>query len=404
MDKKILSKIHLLWGISVFFMSASIFSGIILFDISTDIQLHLDYIIRIIDRELPPPSNFLYYLIVYVLAAFRSDINALSISAVLVLSLSLTFKYIITVQFLVKNVSTCPQKSILLEKYIMFISLTLLIVFSLPAVNSILEYHYYIGQIPPNVWHNSTTIFLMPFALMLFLISCEQIENPVNYRIITITLLLIFNILIKPSYVFVFFIAYPIMMTLKFRFGKIMLLNMIPVVIGGMFLFFQYLGIYKYGYGNLYHDNSRVVVDIFGVWSQFSSNIISSLIVSVFFPLVYLLIYRDSVIESVQLRYALLSYIVAVSIFSIFSETGTRQYHGNFFWQCVVTSYFLFMVTVGLFLRKVACTVPLQDGVGINDIFTKLSLKDKVIGVSYILHFFSGIIYLSIIFFMKRYY
>jgi len=48
------------------------------------------------------------------------------------------------------------------------VSFTLLFVFSLPSVQVFTNKFYYLGQFTPNVWHNSTTIFLMPFALLLF--------------------------------------------------------------------------------------------------------------------------------------------------------------------------------------------------------------------------------------------
>jgi hypothetical protein len=55
----------------------------------------------------------------------------------------------------------------------------------------------------------------------------------------------------------------------------------------------------------------------------------------------------------VLLQYAVIGYLIAVSICTILTETGPRQFHGNFFWQNIICSYILFLVLSVLFAEKI---------------------------------------------------
>ncbi len=65
----------------------------------------------------------------------------------------------------------------------------------------------YLGKTVSNVWHNSTIIFLFPFALILFWEEYKIIYKK-GYcnkgKILLVFILVVLNALIKPSFLFVF--------------------------------------------------------------------------------------------------------------------------------------------------------------------------------------------------------
>jgi hypothetical protein len=99
------------------------------------------------------------------------------------------------------------------------------------------------------------------------------------------------------------------------------------------------------------------------------------------FVIVYSCFNWRDIARSLLFQYALVAYLIAVGIFSLLIETGSRAYHGNFFWQCVVCSYLLFMVVLMLFSERVG-------RIGMR------GWKEKVILLTFLAHVLSGIGYL----------
>ncbi|MDO6444986.1 hypothetical protein Q4493_04275 [Colwellia sp. 1_MG-2023] len=362
----------------IFILSLLIFSWIS-FNVSTDINLHAEMIRKISDKTILPPANFLYYLTVYFFSFFETNIDNLLFSSIFTLTIALTAKFILTrkiFQYYNQNNKEIRKNSYV---FILLPSILLLFVFSLPASN------YYLGQIPPNVWHNSTTILVMPFSLALFFLSYLQLIKPSNKRISTLVILCLLNILIKPSYFFVFAMVFPLLLLKTFKFNNAMWRNLIPVFIGTLTTLILYYLIYSLSYGNQYADKASIIIKPFSVWSYFTPNILYSLVASLVFPIIYIGFYWRDVFKNLLLQYATISYLVAISLTALLSETGAREYHGNFFWQSTICSYILFLVTTLLFVEKVA--------------FSGLKpLKNKVILGAFLLHFLAGIAYLIKIF------
>jgi hypothetical protein len=197
-----------------------------------------------------------------------------------------------------------------------------------------------------------------------------------------ISLLVIVNILIKPNFFWVFLVVYPLLLATRIGVGRKFLLNVLPIAILGVLLLSA-----QYYFLNIYPDaataaESGIKISPFSVWSHYSSNIPLSIVVSSFFPLVYLCFHLKEVLKNLLLKYAVSLYLVAISIFSVLSETGPREFHGNFFWQCVACNYILFMVVCILFMEK----APFNS---------KMGKKEKVIVSSFLLHVAFGIIYLG---------
>lgn len=371
----------------IFILASCIFGSFLYLQIPTDIQLHIARTQAMIARTIPPDANFLYLFFIYALALFSSNQLALSISSVIVLALATTAKFFITRRFLAINNDGKPKSNDPSSLLVLVFANLLLVAFSLPT-SSVLKGYYYLGQTPPNIWHNPTTILLLPFAMMLFLVSHDQMVKPTRIRIFVITILCALNILIKPSFYFVFTVVYPLMMLKTVGIKKEFWINMFPLFLGAILLAGEYYWIYHFE-GTI-RGTTSVAVNPFFVWSYYSPNIVLSIIASILFPIAYLCFYHKDVLQNSLLQYAFLAYGVAVMLFAILTEVGARQFHANFSWQCIVCNYILFAVVSKQFLDKVKA-----DGI--------IHWKNKIIFSAFLVQVLAGCLYLIKIFITKDY-
>jgi hypothetical protein len=175
------------YSVAIFCLSALIFYLILTLPVVTDIQYHVSILQNWINGRSILPATFLYYLTIYAVAFFQNNSQLLLIASAFILAASVTLKFIITRKIIYDSIKE-SEKIIYSWHWISIFSLLLILAFSLPAASNNPNW-IYIGQIPPNVWHNSTTIFLMPFALLLFWSSYKQLVNPQNNRIWVLLLL-----------------------------------------------------------------------------------------------------------------------------------------------------------------------------------------------------------------------
>jgi hypothetical protein len=387
---------RLYWEIGVFLGSLSLFGAILVFGIGTDIQIHADVIRRVREGSLLPPANFLYYLVVSAITLFGTSKVALYVASSITLATAETAKFTITRKIVAKYCSGSLGGGHRPGVMIPLFSVLLLVAFSLPAnavlknlllvalglpTGNLLKEHFYLGQIPPNVWHNSTTIFLMPFALLLFWLSYEQLIRPTRRGVVLITVLCMLNVLAKPSFFFVFSVAYPIMLARCFGLGRKLWWNLLPVAVGTLLVGGMYFLIYRLNFGSPQLERSGIAVRPLLVWSHYSTSIAVSLASSLMFVIVYSCFNWRDLTKSLLFQYALVAYLIAVGIFSLLIETGSREFHANFFWQCVVCSYLLFMVVLMIFSERVG-------RIGMR------GWKEKVILLTFLAHVISGAGYL----------
>ncbi len=386
------NKQTLIWSACILAASLTFFGAIFILDIETDIQAHLELLQKTIRGEMPIAvnANFMFYLAAYIIALCQNNQFFLSVSASIVLALAVTARFLLTRYYLEKHMQRILTVRINSGKLLWFASLAMLLTFSLPTFNLFLQNNYYLGQIPMNVWHNSTTILLMPFAMLLFFRSFEQLEKPTQRGILIITGMVALNLAAKPSFFFVFCMVYPLMLLWQFGLSRQFWQNMIPVMIGLGLLAAQYYAIYQIGYRAGYTDEREVVINFLAVWHIFSPNIPLSLLASLVFPLTYLVSYPGDLAKNRLVQYSCLAYLASLVIFSILAETETHLGHGNFFWQTVVCSYLLFVVLLMQFIPKLLLA-------GLS------GWKNRLILMAFALHAASGIIYLIRFLIFKTY-
>lgn len=145
-------------------------------------------------------NNFLMYLLANVLSFFSGALFPIQCAIVVLIAASNTAKYV-----LMKN-EFCRMVNV---KHAMVASAALLFVFVIPVFYFLkvfgvfletnnMYFQYYV----PNVWHNSTILCMMPFAIVTFLLSIRQFEQYDKKRNGLIILFVVLCTLIKPSFFF----------------------------------------------------------------------------------------------------------------------------------------------------------------------------------------------------------
>jgi hypothetical protein len=328
----------------------------------------------------------LYYIVVMTLGFFQNNVTFISFVSIAVLVISVVAKFILT-SFIFRNEISRNGFS-LNEKYRIGsydIDLTA-IIFLIVLLICLAENWIYkpsatmaLGYLPVNTWHNSTTIFLMPFAIWLFyqsyifLVSHDPRSN--NFRpLLALLGLTLFSVFIKPSYFFVFSIAFPLYYLLRFGFNR----NLIYTGMVSLLSASGLLLVYRYVYVG---SDSSVVIHPFYVWNFWSNNIPLAFLCSVVFPAVFLLFYFRETVKDHLLSYAWIQMVVAVGIFIMLSETGGREMHCNFGWQTIICNFILFFCTWILFLRLMLKK-------------RSFEMKDRIILGSFMIHVLSGIVFL----------
>ncbi len=406
MNKKlIVSSIAMVWLLSVV-----LFTMILYFQVDTDIQNHTKYTLQMIDGAVSPPANFLYYIAQYLIAQYLiphpgSTLQQLYVAAVFLLSAAVALKYMITYRFLLSLWVTEVTSSTCRECLVVSFALCLILVMAIP-LPLLVGGRYYIGHITPNVWHNSTTIFVAPFCLLLFWISYKQLVVPHRSRLWLISVLVVLILTIKASYLFVFFVTYPLFLMIQYRSGREFWINMGPVLLGAVLLALQYYVIYCLEYTNYgIRNDNRVAIHPFLVWSYYSPSIPLSLLGSLAFPIAYLAFYWRDLGHDRLLQYALAGYLVGVLVMSLFVEEGSRRTHANFFWQAFLSAYMLFMVLVGRLVTQMdRDAVSAGKPLTISAIPLVLSRRNLFILAVFLIHLIAGIIYLVRLFVLRSFY
>lgn len=322
------------------------------------------------------PGDVLFYWIESVLALFQPHNRRLFAGLVVMLALAGGVKTYLTVrlaetEYTRRTGARLPLAGALLAAACMF-------AFGLPIG---LRYPQFI---PANVWHNSTTALLMPLALGLFMVSIAYLREPARRRLWVMLVLLVVNILAKPSFALCFLVAFPVAVFLRNRRTGPLVALTGPVLLclaGGVVLIAQYVYIYVAGLGNPLVQSSGIYVAPFHVWSRYSPSIALCLVASYAFPAAALALGGSAVRGRLVVRYALGLAVAGLAWFALMGEKGHQEFHGNFMWQAIVTSYILFAAAVGAVLTWIR--------------ETKLGWRQYTVLVIFALHVAGGVQYLA---------
>lgn len=343
--------------------------------IYTDIQLHVEILINNLnDKTTPFPP--LYYYLIYFFAFFSNDVAHLSSSSIVMLAFFVALKYYFTGRYLMSALNSNSDFKI-------YLFLLVAVTFATPALYFNIYEPMYLGKISPNVFHNSTTIMVMPFSLLLWWSLLRFFEGKPS-SIYLMILLCIISILIKPSYV----MAFIPMIFLIFGYGLwsnnehyIRLWRLVFLASLCVLLLYFWIFVTR-------SKGNSVEFNFMGFYNHYSKNLVKDFFLSLLFPLVVFSMYCKSLLINRRVVISLCIFIFGLIIAVSLEEVGGRSMHGNFTWGAIISLYILFM-ELSYFLLSV------QD---------KNSLKFKICLIALSFHLLSGLLYVFKFIFLGSYF
>jgi hypothetical protein len=342
--------------ITLFIFCIFLFS-FILQNVTTDISEHLEHIIAINDHKKSYPPNFAFYLLINILSGFSSKIPLMNGITIIILSGAVIAKYILSKKMLYAlgkdSIKNYDYKNITLMSMLLF--------FCFPIPDSFAVFvldKMYLSRIPPTIWHNSTTIMVFPFALLLFWKQYQVLNTnkTSNKTILSLNVLVCVNIIIKPSFTFVYVPVTFLLLLYKLKTysKKERILHITPILTAILMIILQYYLIYQIGMGTFQTKESSVSLGIpftfFSLWVP-TWYIPISFLLSFLFPLFMMIAYKE-IFRYQPFLYSLYLLIFGVLVSAVFIESGPRMTHGNFMWQNIFCTYLLFLSSVSFIMLK----------------------------------------------------
>lgn len=314
------------------------------------------------------------------LSLFSGALFPIQCAIVVLISVSNTAKYV-----LVRN-EFCQKYGVKTAK---MASAALLFVYVIPVLYFLKIFgvflninNMYLQYYVPNVWHNSTILCMMPFAIVTYLLSIRQFEQYDKKRNGLIVLFVVLGTLVKPSFFFCYALAFPIIMFVRYRFGKEFFCSLLPVLIGCACVLYEFLTIYDGGDGN------GVSIDVLPLFTlDFWESRILYFAVSMALPAFFVVFYYKEIHRDREFWFVLIMLVVALGVVWCCHETGDREGHGNFGWQVVSAMWFVYYYILKTILKR---NKALQD----NSCPRLQILVSKGFMVLYGIHVAMGILYL----------
>ncbi len=335
-----------LWivGLTVGLFVLPIF-GFFSFGNRSDHTPHLGLVRDLIERSRWQP-HFLYHLAVGAASGWQSSPGHLATAGTVVLAIATVARALLT-YCLIDPEGRRPVRTFLCC-WALLLAMPLWNWWKFPIL--------YLGQVTPNVWHNPTFVFAMPFTLALFMQAAQYLREPTRRNLVMVGLLMPLSALAKPNYVLAFGPCWAGLLGVRcltsFRIGWVAARrSMIDTVIAFgpvvVVLIIQYVTTFNSAGSGPDH----IVLAPLKVWSLYSPNIPASILLGIAFPLATVACYpRQSLGDS---RFLLAWAVLAVSIlqFALLGETR-RMSHANFAWGSYMADHVLFALCCSLLLRQ----------------------------------------------------
>jgi len=353
--------------------------------VTTDMKQHARFAREMISGDRATFGNFLFYWLVNIFSFFSVKKIPSGISLCFLIAIATTFRYHLS-QIIIFNSFQNPKKEKRFFWISVIISISLIFVFAIPIPSYFVHGYFLMGNFSPNVWHNSTTIFLFPFSFLLFYFSYKQLITFSLKRNFWILGMIILNILIKPSYFFVFVCIYPLFLIFRYKLNKNFWYSIIPIIVGLSLLALEYISIYITPNDSFGGSSSSVVFRPFYFYTQCANlwELPFSLFFSLLFPFSYVIFNFYKLKKSLLFQFTTLSFLVSVLIYLLLAESGPRANFGNFQWQVIICTWFCFFVSILSLIRDF-------DSQG-------FTVKNKILISIYSLHVLTGFVYLIKIF------
>jgi len=362
----------------VFFVS--FFCAFFRFATHSDIYLHASIAISKMQNGQMFSGNFLSFFLMNVFSVFSTTYMYVTVACCFLLALSVVAKYWIVLHFFFNKMN---------NKDAGIVSFSLLFVYILPFYLPIecfqgnYPLRFYINYFVPNVWHNSTIILCMPFAILTYYYSIQLLKEYSTDNCLKASIANVICVMIKPSFFFAFSCPFVLLSLYKYiGEKKKLIITLMPVFLGVVCVAYQYITIYD---GS---DGSSVIISVnrlfcLDFWKDRWPYFASSLILPVVFLILNFQKYKND-IEFILVYFMLL---VSILIWLLFEELGPRANHGNFYWQIVPSMWFVYLYIV-------RCEISFLADISLKSM-KLLSIKHQVVVDLYLLMVISGFVYFT---------
>jgi hypothetical protein len=351
----------------------------------TDMKLHIQSILEMNNGNEPYPAHFLYFFLVSVLSGFSISLNVVIAVCVLLLSVMLVLKYMVTKQILnntlIQTGNAFTLFNIPVGKYIIPLTFSLLLLTNMPCKPP------WTHELPPISWHNSTVVIVLPLCVLMFWLSYRFLINPVSKLLIYITLLGVLILLIKPNYMFVHMVVFGLFVLVKYKFSKPFWLTVVSMLVFILVLslqfYYQYVYITKLNITEHY-NNVQIYFEPFHAWKKISGNVLLSYLAWTLYPTCFFIVYFKHAVQKFIYSYALSFFVLALLIFIMFTEkqsSGANIGAVNFLWQVIICHYIWFMIS-------------LIEHIKIVSERKKIKPQDILLFILFFYYVFSGFMYL----------
>lgn len=293
----------------------------------------------------------LWYPLIYFTSSGSSDPTLLRELSVFYLVIAVIVKTLLV--FYVSWVSTRHRTGSAIIAMLMLVAM--------PLLNPMRSHDIYLGQITPNVWHNSTQIFALPMSLAAFVAAVALLRVQSLPRALFFGSMVLASTLAKPNYTLALLPTLGVMLLWKMIRARVRPIRLLAIV-GAAFLpatlllASQYLLVF--GAGGV--RKTELTFAPFAVWSTFSANIPISIGLSIAGPLVVLLVLPRSLKRDpgLVLSWAVLTVsILQLALLAERTQNGTISMEGNFFWGSY-SGVFMVFVASAISLTKAYISGP----------------------------------------------
>lgn len=349
--------------------------------LNSDYLSHMLFTWKLVEHGIMPPGDFLFYVLNATFSGFSGGLQSLTESLAFVLGAAIAAKVWLAIRFVAaeRRAASSPAAAGPLPLWAAGATALCLLAFSLPVHS-----RRYIGQIPPNVWHNSTEILLMPLAFALFWTTLRFLETAATRWLWWSLPLVALSLAAKPSFALCLLPALALLAWLRFRWTPPF--QLVLLLLGAAVVLLAAQTAYVYAFDAQTAGGSGIAIHPLVVWRFFSASIPLSLLASCIFPVAALALGGSAVRATLAVRYAALLLLIALAEYALLAERGRRELEGNLTWQSIVAMWILFIALV-------SALVPWYERrrFGWRQLLIAAALLVQVAaGVAYLAHWFSS--------------
>jgi hypothetical protein len=347
-------------------------------EMSNDLSLHHKSITDIGKGYYKFKVHFIYHYLVAGLSLLSTSYYNVLITGSSVLAIAILGKFYLTNKILLSKVRTLKFGST-------WVNASILLALGLAFFTNLPSRPPWENVVPPPSFQNSTTIFLFPFAIFLFIKSFLIFNKSSSKNILALSFLGIITLFIKPNFGIALIPAFIIFSILKYKISKKTMILVTPLFLMGVIIIAQYFLSINLVRQDKYETLTGVkaVIAPFSAWSRISGSIPISFIIWCGYPLSVLILYWKRILKSQFFQFGGLIFIFSFIIFILFEEKtldGATVSSVNFIWQTIIGHYILCLVT----LRRHLTILKTK----------KIDWKDVIIFIVFAYYVFSGIMYL----------